>query len=145
VELYTASAITTGDFDLVTGREDVFEEILLEQGFVRPPGPGHTPAGWVHADFGLGFEIVSRALLDGKADRNRIRLFALEPDGVIAVISIEDMIADRMGQYASGSAPEMLDQAQTLLTLHPDLDLTYLERRIREETLGEHGIASLET
>jgi hypothetical protein len=144
VELYTASTITTGDFDLVTGREDAFEEILLQQGFSCPPGPGHTPTGWVHADLGLGFEIVSRSLLDGKADRDRIRLFAFEPDGVIAVISVEDMIADRMGQYASGSAPDMLDQAQILLTLHPGVDLAYLERRIREETAGEQGIASLE-
>lgn len=56
------------------------------------------------------------------------------------MIAVEDLIADRMGQFASGSAPEMREQAQALLTLYPDADRAYLERRIREETLGEHGI-----
>jgi DNA-binding GntR family transcriptional regulator len=43
VELYTASTLTTGDFDVVTGRQDAFEAALLEQGFVRPV------AAWSHA------------------------------------------------------------------------------------------------
>lgn len=42
-ELYSASTITTGDFDVVTGRQDEFEEALRNQGFTRPLGPGHTP------------------------------------------------------------------------------------------------------
>jgi hypothetical protein len=33
-----------------------------------------------------------------------------------------------------------LAQAQQLFRLHPGIDLDYLERRIREETMGEHGI-----
>ena len=144
-ELYSASAITTGDFDIVTGRQDAFEDALREQGFTRPVGPGHTPLGWIHPELLLGFEVVSDTLLDGLADRERVRLVEFDPEGTIAVISLEDMIADRMGQYASGTAPEMLSQARTLFALHPDADLAYLERRIREETSGDHGIASLET
>jgi hypothetical protein len=144
-ELYSASAITTGDFDVVTGRQDAFEDALRGQGFSRPLGPGHTPLGWIHPDLKLGFEVVSGALLDGLADTGRVRLIEFEPDGALAVISLEDMIADRMGQYASGTAPEMLGQARILFALHPDADLAYLERRIREETSGDHGIASLET
>jgi hypothetical protein len=50
-----------------------------------------------------------------------------------------------MGQYASGTAPEVLHQARTLLALHPDADMAYLEGRIREETAGEHGIADIAT
>jgi hypothetical protein len=144
VELYSGSAITTGDFDVVTGRQDAFEDALLAQGFARPNGPGHTLLGWVHPDLQLGFEVVSRTLLDGLADRERVQLVELEPDGDVAVISVEDMIADRMGQYASGTAPDMLAQARTLFTLHPDADLAYLDRRIREETSGDHDIANLE-
>lgn len=37
-------------------------------------------------------------------------------------------------------AADRLGQAQQLLRLHPGLDMDYLERRIREETMGEHGI-----
>ena len=138
-ELYSGSAITTGDFDVVTGRQDAFEAALEEQGFIRPAGPGHTPGGWVHPDLQLGFEVVSSTLLDGAADRDRVRLFGAGEAGRIAVIAVEDMIADRFGQYASGTAPDMLSQAKTLFGLYPDVDMHYLERRVREETMGEFG------
>lgn len=55
------------------------------------------------------------------------------------VSAIEDMIADRMGRYASGSAREMLRQARTLLRLSVDLDKDYLDRRVRQETAGDYG------
>ncbi len=143
-ELYSGSAINTGDFDVVTARQDAFEEALRRAGFIKPVGVGHTPLGWVHPDLQLGFEVVSSTLLNGRADRSRVRLVQAGTDGVAAVISLEDMIADRMGQYASGSAPEMLHQARTLFALYPDADLDYLERRIREETVGDYGVREVQ-
>jgi hypothetical protein len=140
VELYSNSAVTTGDFDLVTGRQQAFEAALQQLGFVRPSGPGVATRGWVHPDLKLGFEIVSSTLLDGLADRDRVLIVDLGADGTAAVIAVEDMIADRMGQFASGTAPEMREQARRLLMLHSDADRAYLERRIREETAGEYGI-----
>ncbi len=144
VEIYTAGTIATGDFDLVTARQDILEEIMQRHGFVRPSGPGVATRGWVHPTFKLGFEIVSDSLLDGAADRDYIQLIDASAEQQIAVIGIEDLIADRMGQYASGTAPEMLMQAKTLFTLSTDLDLNYLEKRIRAETAGDHGISDLE-
>ena len=143
-ELYSGSAISTGDFDVVTARQEAFEKTLRQNGFVKPVGPGHTPQGWMHPDLQLGFEVVSSTLLEGRADRARVRLIEVGDDGVAAVVSLEDMIADRMGQYASGSAPEMLKQARTLYALYPDADLDYLERRIREETVGDYGVREIE-
>ena len=143
VELYSGSAINTGDFDVVTGRQDAFEAALAAEGFTRPIGPGHTPLGWIRPDLQLGFEVVSTTLLDGRAERGRVRLFAVEEAGDIAVIALEDIIADRMGQYASGSAPEMRDQARTLLALYPDADLGYLDARVRAETAGDYGIEAI--
>jgi hypothetical protein len=143
VELYTRSAITTGDFDIVTPSQEAFEAELRQHGFTKPGGLGHTSLGWVHPDLGLGFEVVSATLLDGMADRDRIVLIDLGPDGVAAIISVEDMIADRMGQYASGSAPEMLEQARSLFHLYADADLDYMDQRIRYETGGDHGVADL--
>jgi hypothetical protein len=145
VEIYSNSAIMTGDFDLSTARQDVFEQALRDEGFIRPSGPGTATRGWIHPDLKLGFEVVSDRLLDGNADRDRIRLISVGDAGEIAVISIEDMIADRMGQYASGTARDMLDQAKALFRLYPDADRDYMERRIREETAGDHGIDTLES
>lgn len=144
VELYSSSAIATGDLDISTPWQDDFETALQAEGFVRPRGAGQATRGWVHPDLGLGFEVVSDTLLDGNADRARVRLIDFGADGQIAVIAVEDMIADRMGQYASGTARDMLGQAQRLFQLHPDSDPGYLDRRIREESSGDYGINDLE-
>jgi hypothetical protein len=140
VELYSASAIVTGDFDICTPRQDAFEEEMQRVGFVRPSGPGVATRGWVHPELKLGFEVVTDRLLDGMADSNRVRLFTLPPDGDAAVMSVEDMIADRVGQYASGTAREMLGQAKALFRLYSDADLEYLEERIRYESGGDYGL-----
>lgn len=71
--------------------------------------------------------------------------FAIElgADGAVAVIAPEDIIADRMGQYGSGSAPEMLGQARTSFALVEGLDHAHLARRISEETGGDYGVQDL--
>ena len=143
VELYTLSAINTGDFDIVTASQQEFEQELERLGFTKPEGIGHTPLGWIHPELMLGFEVVSSTLLDGAADRGRVVLIDLGTDGQAAIISVEDIIADRMGQFASGTAPDMLDQAKKLFALHADADLDYLEDHIRHESAGEYGVENL--
>jgi hypothetical protein len=144
VELYTGSAVATGDFDLVTASQDILEAALRDHGFVKPSGPGALMRGWIHPDLGLGFEIVGSELLDGRAERDKVRLIAVDEARRFAVISVEDLIADRMGQFASGTAPEFLQQARSLFNLYRDADLAYMDRRIREETDGSYGIQDLE-
>jgi len=143
VEIYSLSSINTGDFDIVTGSQSSFEDILVEHGFMRPSGAGMATRGWIHPDLKLGFEVVSSTLLDGQAERERVRPILIGDSGIIEVIATEDIIADRMGQYASGTAPDMLEQARTLFALSEDLDLDYMERRIRYETAGDFGIDDL--
>jgi hypothetical protein len=143
VEIYSLSAIATGDFDISTGAQDAFEEELQRHGFIRPSGPGMATRGWIHPELKLGFEVVSSTLLDGMADRERVRLIDGGNGAMISVIALEDIIADRMGQYASGSAPAMRAQAKELFDLYPYADLDYMEHRIRYETAGEYGIDAL--
>ena len=144
VELYTSSSIATGDFDVVSGQQEAVEAALCRHGFTKPSGPGSMTRGWVHPKLQLGFEIVGSSLLDGLADRQRVRLVSIGSGQRFAVIAVEDLIADRMGQYASGSAPEMIQQAETLFALSGDLDLEYMDRRIREETNQEYGTFDLQ-
>lgn len=143
VEIYSNSAISTGDFDIVTPWQEEFEAELQTAGFVRPSGPGRATRGWIHPAFQLGFEVVSRTLLDGMADRARVRMIDLGSDGSVSIISVEDMIADRMGQFASGSAPDMRTQALGLFRLHPDADMDYMDTRIRYESAGDYGVEDL--
>jgi hypothetical protein len=141
VEYYSASAINTGDFDLCTPRQQAFETIMQRHGFVRPSGPGKATRGWMHPELALGFEIVASVPMDGSVDRDHILLLEdFSDEGAIAIIAVEDLIADRMGQYASGSAPDMLAQARGLLLLHPEVDMAYLDCRIRFETGGDYGV-----
>lgn len=82
--------------------------------------------------------------MDGNVDAAHIRL--VQPtggEGRFRVISVEGLIADRMGQYASGTARDRIDQARILPSLHPDADMAYLERRIREESMGDYGVEDI--
>ncbi len=143
VEYFSGSAVMTGDIDLTSPVQEELERELVALGFVKPEGVGHT-LGWLHPELRLGFEVVGSTPLDGNVDPCRLLLVeGLSPDAAFAIIPIEDLIADRMGQYSSGTAPELLRQSQTLFRLHPDLDPAYLERRIRHETANEYGIADL--
>jgi hypothetical protein len=143
VEIYTSGAINTGDFDLSCGRQDVLETTMQQHGFIRPSGAGVATRGWIHPELKLGFECVTDTLLDGMADRAMVRIIEAGDEGTIAVLAPEDMIADRMGQYASGTAPEMLGQARALFKLCRNLDMAYMERRISEETTGDYGVQDL--
>ena len=144
VEIYTRGAVTTGDFDLACGRQDELERLMQAHGFVRPSGPGMATRGWIHPQLRLGFEVVADCLLDGMADRDMVQIVELSPDGDVAILAPEDMIADRMGQYASGTAPEMLGQARALFAICEELDINYMSRRIQEETAGSYDVQDLQ-
>ncbi len=143
-EFWSLSAVTTGDFDICTTRQPELEEEMKRAGLVRPSGAGAMLKGWIHPEVRLGFEVVAEVPMDGNIEPARLRL--IRPIGETAlfrVIGVEDLIADRMGQYASRSAPDRIDQARILLSLHPDADLAYLERRIREESMGDYGLEDI--
>jgi len=145
VEFYSGSAVMTGDIDVTSPVQPELEEELQRLGFVRPSGRGRSLRGWVHPDLGFGFEVVGSSPMGGGIDPARLRLIApVGETALFRIISVEDLIADRMGQFASGSAPEMLGQARTLLSLYPDLDRVYLEDRIRQETFGDYGADEVE-
>ena len=144
-EFWSTSALATGDFDICTPVQPELEEEMQRFGFIRPSGPGSLTRGWIHPEMKLGFEVVADAPMDGNVDAAHVRL--VRPVGESAlfrVISVEDLIADRMGQYASGAARDRLDQARILLALHPDADLAYLERRIREESGDDFGVKDVQ-
>jgi hypothetical protein len=144
-EFWTSSALSTGDFDICTPSQSELDEELQRFGFVKPSGKGQLIKGWIHPELKLGFEVVADVPMDGNVDAAHILL--VQPIGEKAqfrIISLEDLIADRMGQYASGTAQDRLDQARILLSLHPDADFDYLERRIREESFGDYGVKDVQ-
>lgn len=145
VELYTAGAVATGDFDLVTVAQAEFETVLAELGFERPGGRGRSLRGFIHSTLPMGVEVVGSSMMGGSADPLRRRRFTLDDGGEILVIGIEDLIADRMGQAAaaSGGDPVMLGQARLLYATAETVDEAYLDARIQTESLGDYSLADL--
>ncbi|HWB50605.1 MAG TPA: hypothetical protein VG651_15960 [Stellaceae bacterium] len=99
VEFYTGGAVASGDFDVLTAAQIELEAALQRKGFRRPSEPGVLTRGLYHPQFGIGFEVVSGHLFDGAADRARTRVVSV-PTGAVRFPAVEDMIADRMGQFA---------------------------------------------
>jgi hypothetical protein len=137
VEFYTGGQITSGDFDLVAVGEDIIGEALLEVGFRREDRRGVRLGGFYHPDLLIGVEFVTGPLFDGRTDMDRLRLVVIDEEENARVIlpPPEDVIADRLGQYASDprGRDDMLEQARLLVLLAEDLDLNYLRRRVVEE------------
>jgi hypothetical protein len=136
VSFYTQGAILSGDFDMVADLG--FEEFLFAQGFRREARPGKLHRGYYHPEVPrLGFELVSGALFDGRSDRDKVFAVAVSDSSgaEVTFAAIEDLIADRLGQYASSDNKDqtMRRQAELLITLALEYDRDYLVRRIREE------------
>lgn len=145
VEFYTGSTITSGDFDVITAAGEVLEEILIELGFERPQGVGQLLRGVIHRGMNMGVEVVSGPAFDGKADRERMLLLELG-QGKIIIPALEDIIADRLGQFSSTprGIQSMLDQAVSLYRLASELDEEYLDKRIRYETANTLDLGFLQ-
>lgn len=134
--ILTAGLFLSGDFDVVAGLDHEFNAAMLAHGFSREDQPGFLHRGWYHAKHpGYGFEQVSGYLFGGLADRKRFIRFAVNLHSEIVLPSVEDMIADRLGQHAVASPTDdsRLQQAKSLLQLSELIDREYLLRRIKDE------------
>src|SRR6266704_3070912 len=68
VEFYTGGAVVSGDFDVVTDAQVVFEAALVDLGFRREDRPGHLLRGLYHPTLDVGVECVSGPLFGGAGD-----------------------------------------------------------------------------
>lgn len=145
VEFYTAGGFLSGDLDLVAPETEAIEEALISVGFDRPTGPGQPRRGVFHPGLGMGVEVVSGALMDGQADRARIKVINIGHDRSFKIIPPEDLIADRMAQAVSTRIPDqrMVAQAVLLYRLVQNLDEDYLDKRVKFETGADAGLAIL--
>ena len=137
-----AAAIRTGgqfmsaDLDVVAENEGAFSRALASAGFVAEPRTGKTELAYYHPKFpAYAVDRVSGAYFDGRGDRARLLRLVVRDYAAIVIPAVEDLIADRLGQYArTGNADgSRLLQAQALLKLAKKIDGPYLRRRIGEE------------
>jgi hypothetical protein len=135
--IYTAGDFMSGDFDIVAADDVALDGAMRREGFLPEDRAGFLHLGYYHPDHPqYGFQPVSGRLFDGLADLTRIAVIIVGRDGPgIALPSVEDMIADRLGQamVSSPGDPSRLMQARQLYRLAALLDMAYLERRVHEE------------
>lgn len=143
VEYYTGGGVVSGDIDIVEADQARLEGELVRVGFVREHRPGHVLRGLYHPKLQIGVEIVSGALFDGRTDRSRLGLVPIGEGGV-PLPPVEDMIADRLGQYEASLRRdgEMLEQARLMFALADEIDDDYLRRRVAQES-GDESLVSL--
>ena len=143
VTFYTQGEVLSGDFDIVADID--FERFLLAEGFQRDEGPGQFLGGYHHPDVPrLGFEFVSGSLFDGRSDADKLLVVAVSKDAEVVFPAVEDLIADRLGQYAASRnrSEAMRSQAHLMFVLAAECDRDYLRRRIVEET-GDPAVIGL--
>jgi hypothetical protein len=136
VAVQTQGAFMSGDLDLYAPSDAALETSLHHAGFVREERRGRLAGGFYHPEFPeYGVEAISGRLFDGRADRNRLIRVLFQDQRGIVIPSFEDMIADRLGQFAASNQREKsrLEQARLLFQLADDCDLDYLKQRIADE------------
>jgi hypothetical protein len=139
--IYRGGTITSGDFDVVAAADDIFDRAMADHGFRQEDRAGHLLIGYYHPAIPtIGVQLVSGRLFEGRTDSQRITLLPIEESGTIALAPVEDMIADRLGQYAASNDgdDDMLEQAHLLFKLAGEIDREYLTsgQNLTHEVIG---------
>lgn len=128
VSFYTGGAYLSRDVDLVAHAEPaVLRERLEAVGFER------RGSAWVHRELDVVVDFPTPPLA---GDYSRVVHVHTE-DGPVAVIGLEDLLVDRLNAAVHWNDAEAREWCVTMLAVHRDVDLEYLERRASEEGLGE--------
>jgi len=137
VVIITDGQFHSGDFDLVVGNQALFETILRAHGFQEERCPGMLHIGFMHPGYpDLGWQLVTGPLFGGKTDTSRRVAFHLKEGSEITLPPYEDIIADRLAQFAAQDGKshfELVKQARMIFSLAKTIDPSYLAARIRAE------------
>lgn len=143
--LYTDGAFMTGDVDVVAADDAAFHDAVASEGFKPEDRRNKQRGGFYHPDLPVyGVEQVSGPLFDGHSDPQKLVNVYVTDSSAIVLPSVEDMIADRLGQHAvsSPSDDSRLQQARMIFLLADAIDRDYLARRVLEEG-GDIGLLDI--
>lgn len=132
VELYTQGSYTTGDIDIKSPR-GATESVLREWSFRKK---GRT---WFNKVLDIYVDWVGAALDEGEDAENRVVTIKVSEGLEINVISIEDLVIDRLNAAKWWGDVDSLMWAKVLLgvkrRLGEKIDLSYLKKRASEEDI----------
>ncbi len=134
VEIYTQGSYTTGDIDL-KAEKDLLEKILTEWNFIK------SGRVWFNEELDIYLDWLGSNLDEGDEAQKRINTVIIDEGLEIKVISIEDLIIDRLNAYKWWKDEDSLIWAKVLLKIKEatgePIDRNYLIKRALEERLDD--------
>ena len=134
VELYTQGSYTTGDIDIKSPRE-MTTSLLKEWEFIKR---GRT---WFNKELDLYVDWLGASLDEGREAENRVNTIRVEKDLEINIISIEDLVVDRLNAAKWWGDVDSLMWARVLIAIKRRatgaIDLPYLEKRAKKEDIAD--------
>jgi hypothetical protein len=134
LEIYTQGAYTTGDIDLKTPLK-ITEDVLSEWNFIKR---GRT---WFNESLDLYVDLLGETLDEGKDAEKRTERVEIEEGAVIRVLSIEDLIIDRLNAFKWWDDKDSKMWVKVMIGIYnkigKDIDKDYLEGRALSEGLQD--------
>jgi hypothetical protein len=131
VEIYTQGSYTTGDIDIKAPKE-ITEAILKEWGFVKVGRP------WINKELDIYVDWLGSSLDEGEEAERRTAVIKITDQLDIRVLSIEDLIIDRLGAFKWWRDRDSLIWAKVLIRVKKSiggLDKDYLSERAKKADL----------
>jgi hypothetical protein len=115
VEIYTQGSYTTGDIDIKAPRE-ITEAILKEWGFVKVGRP------WINKELDVYVDWLGSSLEEGEEAERRTAIIKVTDQLDIRVLSIEDLVIDRLGAFKWWGDTDSLMWARILIGVKKSID-----------------------
>lgn len=131
VEIYTQGSYTTGDIDIKSPKS-LTEEILKEWHFTK------TERCWVNKKLDIFIDWLGESLDEGEEAEKRVNTIEIAEGLEIKVISIEDLVIDRLTAAKWWKDTDSLMWAKVLLKVKEELgkvDLDYLQKKAKEQKI----------
>lgn len=119
VDIYTKGDYATRDIDFVSDGYEKINSVLSELGFIK------DNRHFLHKDLEVAVEIPSNQLA---GDFERINKIEIDKDHFVYVISLEDIIIDRLRAFVNWTSAEDGYWGFLLLSSnYPSIDIPYLK------------------
>jgi acyl carrier protein len=134
VELYTQGGYTTGDIDIKSPLE-ITKSVLKEWGFSKK---GRT---WFNQQLDIYIDWLGASLDEGQEAEDRVTTIRVAKGLEIRVISIEDLVIDRLNAAKYWGDVDSLMWARVLLGIKKEfgekIELNYLKKRAKREGITD--------
>jgi hypothetical protein len=131
VEIYTQGSYTTGDIDIKSPLE-ITEAVLKEWSFIKA---GRT---WLNKELDIYVDWLGSSLEEGEEAEKRVNTIKITEELEIRVISIEDLVIDRLSAFKWWGDMDSLMWAKVLINVKrsiDSLDEDYIRERAKKADL----------